>query len=489
MAYMEAQEAAEKLQQFGAIGPVDSPVSRRPKPAASPSDKTPVVTASVMDGPLTQAPQVMMLEAINALLVNATEAQHAQIQSLLHHMDIEAHREAIPYEIYFLENQEPERLAEVLGRLVQETITDADGKIEKIVPKTEDEVAIIPDAGTFSLIVHASRKNQDWIASLIERLDKRRPQVLIDVTLVEITEQDAFSYDLNLIQSFPDLTATSGLTNTIVPGDPPLTSDDILDKLAASGRSQFADYQSKGGNLRGFYGDKHINLLIEAMQSKNYGRVLAKPKILVNDNEPGSIRTADTTYVEKRSSIPVSSGGAGNNVTLIETAVDFQSYEAGITLNITPHISSGDLLRLGIELTRSDFRETESEEKPPDTTSSELKTTVFVPDGSTIILGGLLKLNQNKGGTKVPILGDIPLVGGLFRTINNKDMQSKLYIFVKAEIIRPAGVAGQDMADLEAISERNRMAFEKHEQEFQAYENWPGIKPKPVEPRKVLEAQ
>jgi hypothetical protein len=68
-------------------------------------------------------------------------------------------------------------------------------------------------------------------------------------------------------------------------------------------------------------------------------------------------------------------------------------------------------------------------------------------------------------------------------------MQSKLYIFVKAEIIRPAGVAGQNMADLEAISERNRIAFEKHEQEFQTYVNWPGIKPKAVEPRQVLEAQ
>jgi len=200
-------------------------------------------------------------------------------------------------------------------------------------------------------------------------------------------------------------------------------------------------------------------------------------------------KTADTTHVEKRSSIPVSSGGGGSHVKLVETAVDFQSYEAGVTLNITPHISSGDLLRLGIELTWSDFRETESEEKPPDTTSSELKTTVFVPDGSTIILGGLLKLNQNKGGVKVPILGDVPVVGGLFRSINNKDMQSKLYIFVKAEIIRPAGVASQDMADLEAISERNRIAFEQHEQEFQTYENWPGIKPKAVKPRKVLEAQ
>ena len=114
----------------------------------------------------------------------------------------------------------------------------------------------------------------------------------------------------------------------------------------------------------------------------------------------------------KQSSIPVTSGAGGTQTSLIQTAVDYQSYEAGITLNITPHISQGDLLRLEIQLTRSDFRTTENQEKPPDKTASELKTTVFVPDASTIILGGLLKLNQNKGGSKVPLLGRYPAARG-----------------------------------------------------------------------------
>ncbi|UCD51426.1 MAG: type II and III secretion system protein, partial [Phycisphaerales bacterium] len=219
------------------------------------------------------------------------------------------------------------------------------------------------------------------------------------------------------------------------------------------------------------------------------GRVLAKPKILVNDNQPGMIRTADTTYVRKTSSIPVSSGGAGNDTTLIETAVDYQSYEAGITLNITPHVSQGELLRLDIELTRSDFRETADDEKPPGTTASELTTTVFVQDGSTIILGGLVKRDQNKGSAKVPLLGDIPPVGGLFRSINNSETQNKLYVFVKAEIIRPGGALDQSTAELDAISETNRTAFEQHEKEYQDHQDWPGLKPKPVDPQRVLEAR
>lgn len=475
--HANADEVVEKLQELGFMGRATPSTGGSAKISAAP----PARGASLAEGP-----QMVILEATNSLLLYATDEQHHRLRNVIPYLDIEISRERIPYEIHFLENQDPEHMAEVLGRLVQETITNKEGKIEQIIKKTDEEIIIIPDTGTFSLIVYANRKNQEWIADLVKQLDKRRPQVLIDVTLVEINKTEAFTYDLNLIQSFPDLTATSGLTGAIAPS---VSSSDIMDRLATSGRNQFADYQSNGGDFTGFYGDKHINLLLSAMQSKNYGRVLAKPKILVNDNQPGSIKTTDTTYVTKRSSIPVSSGGAGNDATLIETAVDYQSYEAGITLNITPHISQGELLRLDIELVRSDFRETDDPEKPPDTTASEIKTTVFVPDGSTIILGGLLKLNQNKGGTKVPILGDIPLIGGLFRSINNKDMQNKLYVFVKAEIIRPGNVFTQGMAELDAISEKNRHAFEEHEQEFQDYQNWPGIKPKPVEPKSVLEAQ
>jgi general secretion pathway protein D len=103
----------------------------------------------------------------------------------------------------------------------------------------------------------------------------------------------------------------------------------------------------------------------------------------------GNIKTADTTYVKKTSSVPFTSATAGTTSTSVQTSVDYEPYDAGITLNITPHISEGDLLRLDIELTRSDFRPTESVDAPPNTTTSEVKTGVTVPDGSTIILGGM----------------------------------------------------------------------------------------------------
>ncbi len=509
--HVDAEEVSKKLQELGIIsrlpetgasgritgGPRTTQgqtAADRARAAAAVAAATAAGTSEVSEEGPVEEPQVVVVESTNSLLVNATPEQHTQIETIIGYVDSETLEGEIPYKIYPLENSSPEHLATVLQSLIQETTQneDKEGKIQTEIQKKEDDITIVADPNTYSLIVHASKKHQEWISTLVQQLDKRRPQVLIDVTLVEITKTDQFTYDLNLIHSLPDLTSTSGLTNVIQAGADAassITSDSILGKLESSDRSQFADMQWDGGQFKAFYGDKHVNALLTAMKSNNYGRVLAKPKILVNDNEPGTIKTTDTTYVEKTSSIPVSSGGAGTDTTLIQTATDFTPYEAGITLDITPHISEGDLLRLDISLIRSDFLSGGDADKPPNTTQSEVATAVTVPDGSTVILGGLLKLNQTRGGKKVPILGDLPLIGGLFGGANNEDRQSKLYVFVKAEVIRPEQGMAQGLEDLEKLSERNRLAFEKHEQEFQNYQSWPGIKAKPVQPEKVLEAQ
>ncbi len=486
--YVDASEVKKKLEEFGFIGPKARPstgLASVTTPASTPASPSGEGSNVADDSAILQEPQVSVLDATNSLLINATEFQHEQMARVIQRVDAQIKQEAIPYEIYFLENQDPDALAEVLARLIQETVKDREAKVEKVVRRLEDEILIVPDKGTFSLVVYANRKNQEWISKLIKTLDRRRPQVLIDVTLVEIRKTDQFNYDLNLIGGLPDMTQTGGQTGQFM-ADADTT---VIDKLLTPGsRKRIIDFQANSGTGTGFYADLHVNALLTAVQTKNYGRVLAKPKVLVNDNEKGIIKTTDTTYVEKKSSIPVTSGSAGQQTNLIETAVDYQAYEAGITLEITPHISEGQLLRLEIALTRSDFG-TITRQRPPDLTGSDVRTVVTVPDGSTIILGGMLKLNQTKGGSKVPILGDLPLVGGAFRGVARSDVQSKLYVFVRAEIIRPAEALAGALDDLERISERDRTSFEGHEQEFQTHEDWPGIKPGPTEPAKVLDAR
>jgi type II secretory pathway component GspD/PulD (secretin) len=221
-----------------------------------------------------------------------------------------------------------------------------------------------------------------------------------------------------------------------------------------------------------------VQALLTAIQRKNYGRVLAKPKILVDDGQEGEISTTDaTTYVKE--SIQVPDQGAPI------TTRDFEPVEAKIQLQITPHISEGDLLRLDVHLSREDFGTRPAEGAPPDITTSEVTTTVFVPDKNTVILGGLVKLNQSKGGSKVPILGDIPLIGALFRSVDNSDVEKKLYVFLKANTVRPFDEA--QLEDLQNISEEHRKTFEKSEAEFQKHQDIPGIKPEPMQPERVLD--
>ncbi|MHC4530197.1 MAG: secretin N-terminal domain-containing protein [Planctomycetota bacterium] len=489
--YVGAEEVRDKLIELGIIGATtrrgQSPYLSRDRRSTAAQARTPAAaqqaartptttpgaTGTTSDRePLTEEPQVVIVESTNSLLVNATAEQHAQIAMIIGYVDTETIETAIPYEIYSLENQKPEDLAAVLEKLIQETIEDKEGKIERTIKKIDEEIIVVPDENTFSLIVYANRKNQEWIGKLIESLDKRRPQVLLDATLVEITQSDTFNYDLQMVTKYPKLPADGAM--------------ELLEAIVEPfPDSRVIEGTSRGGTVKGFYADEDIQLLLTLMQKKDYGRVLSKPKILVNDNEMGNISTMVTTYVARSSSVVPT----GDNQ-FISEATTFDEFSSGITLEITPHISEGDLLRLEISLVRSDQESASgsaADSPPPDKTENMITTIVTVPDNSTIILGGILQLNQDKDGSKVPILGDIPLVGGLFRTIDNSDLQTKLYIFVKANILRPDETEG--LPDLERISERNRLAFERHEQKFQEYEQWPGIKPEPMDPLRVLEAE
>lgn len=506
--HIDAEEVLKKLQDLNVIPKTeDSKDSSRTTKSSTPARITtgaepreiaipsPSPSSSSGDGDTLQAvgeePLAVLVAATNSLLINATKEQHFRIATVIELVDNA--REETPFKIYQLRNTDPDHVLKILEPLIEETIRGPEDKIESVVPKQDEQITIVADPNTSSLIVNANMRNQDWIASLIKVLDKRRPQVLIDVTLVQISKNDAFNYDLNLLSSIPDLTNTSGITKALLPDISKIQSNsgayNLFDPPSGSTRSSNAHYldlQSNGTTGgTGFYGDKHINALLNMMEKKDYGRVMAKPQILVNDNQMGSISTTDTTYVTLKSSSPI---GTINTTTVpqYETGIKFEGYDAGISLEITPHISESDLLRLDILLTRKDFG-TITGDRPPDTTDSTVQTKVTIPDGSTIILGGMLKMNQSKGGSKVPLLSEIPLLGALFRSTNNSDLQKNLYVFVKAEIIRPPDEEGSGQIDLERISKRNQDEYEGYEKQFQDYQSFPGIKPTPMIPAKVLD--
>ena len=157
--------------------------------------------------------------------------------------------------------------------------------------------------------------------------------MLIDVTLVEITRTDSFEYDLNLVAA-----ANNAVTGNLVID--PIQTADSGSRLEA-GFNLLDQDGNPTGRTRAFYSDEHVQALLTAMQRKNYGRVLAKPKVLVDDGRKGQIVTTDTTtYVKESIQIPQT----GTPITTRE----FVPIEASIELEITPHISEGNLLRLEV---------------------------------------------------------------------------------------------------------------------------------------------
>lgn len=469
---VDAGQVKTKLEELDVIGAAQrgfqrtTTTLRNAKPGVVNSLETNKISTA---GAIVQEPQVLVNETTNSLLVNATTDQHARIATIIEQVDRKIPEEEISYKIYPLENSSPEHVADLIERLIQRTTEDKETKTEKILEKKE-QITIVPDPNTFSLIAYASKKNQEWIDDLIKSLDKRRPQVLIDVTLVEITRTDTFEYDLNLVASADD-----AVIGNI--GIEPIHRIGSGSRL--EGSFNLPDQEGKpSGETKAFFSDEKVQALLTAIQRKNYGRILAKPKILVDDGQEGEIATTDaTTYEKETIQIP----NQGPSI----TTRDFEPIEAKIQLQITPHISEGDLLRLDVHLSREDFGTRPSDAAPPDKATSEVTTTVFVPDDNTVILGGLVKLNQTKGGSKVPILGDIPLIGALFRSVNNSDVEKKLYVFLKANMVRP--YEESKLTDLQKISDEHRKTFEQSETEFQKYQDIPGIKPKPMLPERVLE--
>jgi len=463
-------------------GRITAAPRQAPQRPGTPAQQQPQTTdAASVEEILTGEPQIVIIESTNSLLVNATSEQHAQIALIIGYVDSETERASIPYVVYPLENQDPAELAQILTQLITET-TQTQDQEGKIVSSTttkllEDDIVIIPDPATYSLIVYASKKNQQWIGNIIRQLDEYRAQVLLDVTLVAITKDDDFQFSLDLLTKYP----TISTVDEIVGGDP----------VALGGR--FWEASSTSGSGEFFYNDDHVQALLKAVKNRKWGRILSRPKLLVNDNQEGQIIQNRTIYITETDVTTV----ATTTTPTTSTDVKFTPYQTGIDLKIKPHISKGNQLRLEITLQRDDFDGEPTEvtvgqnltvQKPADERSNQITSVVTVPDGYTVILGGIETLSQQKAGSKVPILGDIPLIGGLFNSINNIDTQSRLYIFVKAHILRPSETV-DDSTDIVRVSRRNQAEFEELEQQFQEAHDWPGIKPEPLDPVKVLEEQ
>ena len=223
-----------------------------------------------------------------------------------------------------------------------------------------------------------------------------------------------------------------------------------LSPFGLGGLTKTGNIISGTGATLAFFDDELTYATLEMMQEEGGARVVSKPRILVNHNESGTIdskRQEPTT----KTTVP-----AGSDTPII----DFAGYEdAGTTLTIKPLVSAGEdnFLQLEIKLDVNNFEGESSGNVPPPKVSNSVDTVVALPDGKAIVLGGLTTRVESTTVNKIPILGDIPLLGSAFRNVVKGSNEVVLYVFVRANIVR-------NRAEFEALSAEHEKRLREIEQ-------------------------
>jgi len=283
--------------------------------------------------------------------------------------------------------------------------------------QTGTEPTIIADKKTNSVVLVTDRNTYQMLSRLVQRLDRRRPQVLIKASVVEVQASETFDLGVELARAVdPDgLITTFGRTNmgysalSLIGGVPSIVPADTPGVTLAVLKDRF-------GN---------IPLLFKALQDKAKISVIDEPEVATEDNGTASISLSNTVQ------IPVSTLSNGTSVT------SFQSLEAKTVLTITPHITQGGYLRLETEVQIEKFgaQSAAAANVPPPKNSRTVKTPFQMAGGRTAVIGGIVTSDRTDSETSVPFLGDIPVFGFLFRRTRQVDLRRTLYVFITPYIL------------------------------------------------------
>ena len=307
------------------------------------------------------------------------------------------------------------------------------------------QVAMLPggarvsaDVATNSLIVYAPSNVQGLYEKLIKSLDQRRPQVMIEAEIVAVNTSGNFSLGVEVSM-----------------GD--RTGDTKLFKFNSFGLSE-VDASTGMLTPKGFSGFNGVlldpevaDVIVSALSSHNRGRVLASPKILVNDNQTGTLESVE--------SFPF------NSVNVINT-VGSQSLggnqQAGTIITVTPHINEDDHLQLEFDVEFSSF---EGEQistggdnpglLPPQRKIDRVGSVVTIPDGKTVVVGGLKRGSASETFSGVPWIEKIPVLRELTSKTSAEDKCTSFFLFIRPKILRDSQfrdlqyLSGNDIRDME----------------------------------------
>jgi len=364
----------------------------------------------------------------NILVIVAPAAVMREIVSVVARLDVMPRLENGRLQVRYLKNADAEDVAKVINSLIsgQQVTKGGSGRV-----MFSGAVRVVADPATNALLITADMADHKAIDALVDKLDIRRLQVLVEALIIEISASGAQQFGME----FRDI---SNFTN---PGRHAIGGTSFSTQAGTNINKVAANPLNPGNGLAvgvvsgtvTFAGTEFLNLgaLLRALETKADANVLSTPNILTMDNEEAEIIVGQN--------VPFVTG---QNVTQGGTANPFQTIQrqdVGLTLRVTPQISEGDTIRLKI------FQEVSSVEPSTQnvattsdivTNKRSIKTTVLAHDGNIIVLGGLMRDDNTTSVQRVPCIGAVPILGEPFKFTEINRKKTNLMVFLRPHIIR-----------------------------------------------------
>jgi len=405
----------------------------------------------------------------NSILISGDDLQRQRVRVLVSHLDGPLAQSG-NVKVHYLQYAKAKDLANVLNKVMQNVSQMQPGQTAPT-SSGKGKASIEADEGTNSLIITADADVMSSLQAVIERLDIRRAQVLVEAIIVEMNgskERDlgiqwmfsnsAGVYGSSSMGSDPGLLgSTTSAAFGVSPTSTGTTTTTVDPKLALG--------QALAGNKGQIFGIGRVgdnfsfNAVLNALQQNTDANILSTPSLLTLDNEEASIVVGQE--VPFRTGSYTSTGNATSVSSPFQT---IQRQNVGLTLKVTPHINEGDSLVLEISQEVSSLTGAASTVNAADVITNERKieSKVLADNGQIVVLGGLIKDDVQETAQKVPLLGDIPVVGRLFRSSSSTKTKTNLMVFLRPMIIREAramtGATGEKYSFIrgEQLSVRER---------------------------------
>ncbi len=350
-------------------------------------------------------------ERSNSLLLSGDPAMRAQIRQLAQRLDQPLAGNGNT-QVYFLNYATASTIAPIL-----ESMSGSVQRSDKNTQAEAEEFSIQANEELNAIVVTAPPSLQSTIKGVIATMDVRRAQVLVEALIVEVNEGSGTEVGVEW--------ATLGNNNQVL-GTAGYPGGNPTGLLGSNPTTNPITSVARGLSLGYLNGSQGITAVINLLAGDKNANILSTPTIMALDNEEARIFVGDNVSV-----VTGSSQGTNNN-TPFQT---FERKDIGIGLTITPRINNDGSLTLAIEQEVNDISEGAT---PEDTRFSkrEFNTRVLVEDDQVLVLGGLIKDTITQSENKVPLLGDIPVLGHLFKSSKNVTVKNNLMLFIHPKIIR-----------------------------------------------------